>query len=87
MQESYIKYLENLLKNQKEVTKSISESAQAQKSMYEVVLERERMMSDRDGLDYSDEELEELAMIQVNNSPAGKQIEVSIDKLEDAYLG
>ena len=87
MQESYIKYLENLLKNQKEVTKSISESAQAQKSMYEVVLERERMMSDRDGLDYSDEELEELAMIQVNNSPTGKQIEVSIDKLEDAYLG
>jgi len=87
VQESYIKYLENLLKNQKEVTKSISESAQAQKSMYEVVLERERMMSDRDGLDYSDEELEELAMIQVNNSPAGKQIEVSIDKLEDAYLG
>ena len=87
MQESYIKYLENLLKNLKEVTKSISGSAQAQKSMYEVVLDRERKMSDRDGLDYSDEELEELAMIQVNNSPAGKQIEVSIDKLEDAYLG
>ena len=87
MQESYIKYLENILKNLKEVTKSISESAQAQKSTYEVVIERERMMSDRDGLDYSDEELEELAMIQVNNSPAGKQIEVSIDKLEDAYLG
>ena len=87
MQESYIKYLENLLKNQKEVTKSISESAQAQKSTYEVVLDRERKMSERDGLDYSDEELEELAMIQVNNSPVGKQIEVSIDKLEDAYLG
>ena len=87
MQESYIKYLENILKNLKEVTKSISESAQAQKSMYEVVLERESKMSDMDGLDYSDEELEELAMIQVNNSPAGKQIEVSIDKLEDAYLG
>ena len=87
MQESYIKYLENILKNLKEVTKSISESAQAQKSMYEVVLERERKMSERDGLDYSDEELEELAMIQVNNSPVGKQIEVSIDKLEDAYLG
>lgn len=87
MQESYIKYLENILKNLKEVTKSISESAQAQKSMYEVVLERERMMSERDGLDYSDEELEELAMIQVNNSPTGKQIEVSTDKLEDAYLG
>ena len=87
MQESYIKYLENILKNLKEVTKSISESAQAQKSMYEVVLDRERKMSERDGLDYSDEELEELAMIQVNNSPVGKQIEVSIDKLEDAYLG
>ncbi len=87
MQESYIKYLENLLKNLKEVTKSISESAQAQKSTYEVVLDRERKMSEMDGLDYSDEELEELAMIQVNNSPAGKQIEVSIDKLEDAYLG
>lgn len=87
MQESYIKYLENILKNTKEVTKSISESAQAQKSMYEVVLERERKMSDIDGLDYSDEELEELAMIQVNNSPTGKQIEVSIDKLEDAHLG
>ena len=87
MQESYIKYLENLLKNQKEVTKSISESAQAQKSTYEVVLDREKKMSERDGLDYSDEELEELAMIQVNNSPVGKQIEVSIDKLEDAYLG
>ncbi len=87
MQESYIKYLENILKNLKEVTKSISESAQAQKSTYEVVLDRERKMSERDGLDYSDEELEELAMIQVNNSPAGKQIEVSIDKLEDAYLG
>ncbi len=87
MQESYIKYLENLLKNLKEVTKSISESAQAQKSTYEVVLDRERKMSERDGLDYSDEELEELAMIQVNNSPVGKQIEVSIDKLEDAYLG
>ena len=87
MQESYIKYLENLLKNLKEVTKSISESAQAQKSTYEVVLDRERKMSERDGLDYSDEELEELAMIQVNNSPTGKQIEVSTDKLEDAYLG
>lgn len=87
MQESYIKYLENILKNLKEVTKSISESAQAQKSTYEVVLDRERKMSERDGLDYSDEELEELAMIQVNNSPVGKQIEVSIDKLEDAYLG
>ncbi len=87
MQESYIKYLENILKNLKEVTKSISESAQAQKSTYEVVLDRERKMSERDGLDYSDEELEELAMIQVNNSPTGKQIEVSIDKLEDAYLG
>tara|TARA_A100001391_G_C4866932_1_gene224149 strand:+ start:81 stop:344 length:264 start_codon:yes stop_codon:yes gene_type:complete len=87
VQESYIKYLENLLKNLKEVTKSISESAQAQKSTYEVVLDRERKMSERDGLDYSDEELEELAMIQVNNSPVGKQIEVSIDKLEDAYLG
>tara|TARA_R100000231_G_scaffold88704_2_gene67158 strand:- start:637 stop:900 length:264 start_codon:yes stop_codon:yes gene_type:complete len=87
VQESYIKYLENILKNLKEVTKSISESAQAQKSTYEVVLDRERKMSERDGLDYSDEELEELAMIQVNNSPVGKQIEVSIDKLEDAYLG
>tara|TARA_Y100000361_G_scaffold120082_1_gene111686 strand:+ start:724 stop:987 length:264 start_codon:yes stop_codon:yes gene_type:complete len=87
VQESYIKYLENILKNLKEVTKSISESAQAQKSTYEVVLDRERKMSERDGLDYSDEELEELAMIQVNNSPTGKQIEVSIDKLEDAYLG
>ncbi len=87
MQESYIKYLENILKNTKEVTKSISESAQAQRAMYDVVLERERKMSEIDGLDYSDEELEELAMIQVNNSPTGKQIEVSIDKLEDAYLG
>jgi len=87
VQESYIKYLENILKNLKEVTKSISESAQAQKSTYEVVLDREKKMSERDGLDYSDEELEELAMIQVNNSPVGKQIEVSIDKLEDAYLG
>ena len=87
MQESYIKYLENLLKNLKEVTKSISGSAQAQRAMYDVVLKRERKMSEIDGLDYSDEELEELAMIQVNNSPTGKQIEVSIDKLEDAYLG
>ena len=87
MDDGYIEYLKNLILVQKQTTKSIESAADAERTMFDVTLQREKKMNERDGSSYSDEEMEEIAMKQVENSPARKDRDTAIELLEEAYLG
>ena len=52
MDDGYIEYLKNLILVQKQTTKSIESAADAERTMFDVTLQREKKMNERDGINY-----------------------------------
>lgn len=87
MPDSLVNFFKNLLVVQKQTTKDILSAAQAERTMYDATLQREKEMAKADGLDYSDEELEGIVMKQIENSPARQRRDSAIERLEEALDG
>lgn len=82
-----IAFYKNLNEVLKQTSKDIQDSASAERTMFDATLQRERQMSEADGLNYSEEELEEIAMKQVENSASRQRRDNAIEKLEAALDG
>lgn len=82
-----IAFYKNLNEVLKQTSKDIQDSASAERTMFDATLQRERQMSEADGLNYSEEELEEIAMKQVENSALRQRRDNAIERLEAALDG
>jgi len=82
-----IAFYKNLNEVLKQTSKDIQDSASAERTMFDATLQRERQMSESDGLNYSEEELEEIAMKQVENSALRQRRDNAIERLEAALDG
>tara|TARA_R100000995_G_scaffold51697_2_gene25017 strand:- start:246 stop:506 length:261 start_codon:yes stop_codon:yes gene_type:complete len=82
-----IAFYKNLNEVLKQTSKDIQDSASAERTMFDATLQRERQMSEADGLNYSEEELEEIAMKQVENSASRQRRDNAIERLEAALDG
>ena len=82
-----IGFYKNLNEVLKQTSKDIQDSASAERTMFDATLQRERQMSESDGLNYSEEELEEIAMKQVENSALRQRRDNAIERLEAALDG
>ena len=87
MDDRHLKYLTNLLKVLKQSNKNMKYAADAEKTMFDATLQHEKKMSEIDGLDYTDEELEANTMRQVENSPIRQRRDSAIDDITEAYFG
>jgi len=82
-----ITFFKNMNEVLKQTSKDIEDSARAERTMFDATLKREREMSEADGLNYSEEELEEIAMKQVENSASRQRRDSAIERLEAALDG
>jgi len=82
-----IAFYKNLNEVLKQTSKDIQDSASAERTMFDATLQRERQMSEADGLNYSEEELEEIAIKQVENSASRQRRDNAIERLEAALDG
>ena len=82
-----IAFYKNLNEVLKQTSKDIQDSASAERTMFDATLQRERQMSEADGLNYSEEELEEIAIKQVENSASRQRRDNARERLEAALDG
>jgi hypothetical protein len=83
-----IAFYKNMNEVLKQTSKDIEDSARAERTMFDATLKREREMSENDFANpYSEEELEEIAMKQVENSATRQRRDSAIERLEAALDG